>query len=232
MKTIVCLLLVAIAPAITAADPHHRPPPPAAADGPGALLPGGLLFDGALVDRLRAAPPGSWVEYVATLQGQPVGSYLRYVYAGPSEEGVWLELWLSARPGSAATAFQLLLGAGAAGRAEVKRVRQRLLGGEPSELELPPTEAAPAPTTGARRSEARWTTVMTRAGSFRAREVALRDGAAAGIRLYLAEELPLFGLARMDLQGGAGLELHGFGHEGRLAFGPPEPAARGAAAAP
>lgn len=215
MRAIICFLLFLVFPALAeaAASSTGRSPAP---------LPFHLLPSSGLAERLLEAEPGSWVEYVATLEGQPVGSYLRYVHAGRTEEGLWLELWLSSKPGSAATAFRILLEADAAGGLHTRRVQQRLLGGKITELELGEETRVAAGGSPRGKLGERWTTVMTRAGSFRAREISLREADGPGMRLFLAEELPLLGIARMDLAGGTGFELHAFGRESRLAFGAAE----------
>lgn len=210
---ILCLISIALPATTWASHPHLWEP--------GDLLPGvGLLPGHALAERLSSQEPGSWVEYVATLQGKAVGSYLRYVLSGRDEEGIWLELWLSSKPGSAALAFQILLEADASGRMKAKRVRQRLLGGEISELELP-LEKATGSSIQSGAIEERWTTVMTGAGSFRAREVSVREGGLSRIRISLTDTLPLFGIVRLDLGKGVGLEAHAFGHGSPRVFDSP-----------
>lgn len=186
----------------------------------GGLPTGGEFLLAPLAARtLAAQAPGSWIEYVATLEGRPVGSYLRYVYAGRSEEGLWLELWLSSRPGSAATAFRILLEADAGGGLRPKRVWQRLFGGRVAEVALPP-EAAGARRPQATEVEEGTSRIMTRAGSFAARTIALREGGEVALRLYLVDALPLFGLARMDLGMKQGLEVHAFGEASAFVFEP------------
>lgn len=209
------LFLIAIGLAV--AHPALAAPPSLPGGATGGFLPGSFpMAFGA--ERLGAEEAGSWVEYVATLEGKPVGSYLRYVYAGRDEQGLWMELWLSSKPGSAATAFRILFEVDAEGRLRTRRVWQKLLGGVPAEVELP--EGEPDPTAGRAPFTERTTTVMTRAGSFSARELSMGEGKNV-VRFFVTDALPLFGLARMDLGKGQGLEVHAFGKKGRLVFGPP-----------
>src|SRR5690606_11763524 len=70
---------------------------------------GALLREPSAAARLVTQPPGSWAEYVVTLDGQPVGAYLRYVWAGRDEQGLWPEGWFCSRAGSVGRRCGLLL---------------------------------------------------------------------------------------------------------------------------
>lgn len=177
---------------------------------------GALLREPSAAARLVTQPPGSWAEYVVTLDGQPVGAYLRYVWAGRDEQGLWLEVWFSSRPGSAALAFRLLFELGRDGTLRVRRAWQKFLGGPAAEVELP-TESVLSGGRGEVPARVETAAVMTRAGSFRAREFALGTGRNA-VRFFVAESVPLFGLVRADLGRGQALELSSFGTNGRPVF--------------
>jgi hypothetical protein len=203
----------------------------ASAEAPSSPLPTGPWLPGVETERLASARPGSWVEYRLLLDGKPVGWHLRYVCAGADTDGLWLELWISSRPGSGTMGFQLRLDRRADGRLELARVRQRLLGGKVVEVPLRPEDRKDGDLLSSSAGEVSetWTTVMTEAGTFRARRVELREEGKVAGRIWLVDSLPLFGIARMEFPGGVGWEILSHGDESRLLFGAPdpEPAARG-----
>lgn len=93
-----------------------------------------------------------------------------------------------------------------------------MLGGEVRTLPLP--EASD----GGQTPEGDWilgeeTAVQTRAGTLRGRMARLVGSGGVQATAIFSDRLPLFGLVRLELSNGAGLELHGWGHEGASAFG-------------
>jgi len=183
-------------------------------------LPSGTWLPGLDPARLEDARPGSWVEYRLMLDGRPVGGYLRYVYAGRDGGGILLELWVSSRPGSGAMAFRLRLERLPDGRYRIDWIRQRLLGGEILEVPMDAGEAEVPDLSTAVEGEFGWTrtTVMTGAGALPARMVELRRHGHPGLRIWFADSVPIFGIARLEQPGGAGWELHACGEGGRLLF--------------
>lgn len=200
----------------------------ASAELPAPPFPTGRWLPGLETDRLASERPGSWVEYRLLLDGRPVGWNLRYVLAGRDSDGIWLELWISSRPGSGTMGFQLRLERGSDGRFELARVRQRLLGGEIVEVPLAPEERGGGgfPAVSTMGVGETWTRVMTEAGTYHARLVELREEAEVAGRIWIVDALPLFGIARLEFSGGLGWELHSHGDGSHLLFGAPahEPA--------
>jgi len=179
---------------------------PAAAAGP-------LPFARALPwDHVASAHAGDWAEYVVRVGDHPVGPWLRFLVLGHDESGTWVEIWISENRGSATQAYRLLVDE----RGRTRRLVGRLLGGPSRELPLPndadegpPDAAAPAFVTLGEEA------VQTGAGILRATRIESRDGPRWVARAWVAREVPIFGLARMDLASGTGLELSGWGRGGR-----------------
>ena len=163
---------------------------------------------------LTRAEPGAWAEYLTVVGGHPVGPWVRILALGPAEQadGFWIEVWISQRPGSATQAFRMLLVDDPGVPGGVAQVVGRILGGPPQKLPLP--EAPPAQ--GAQGTWVRGAieAVQTSAGTIRARRAELiRDGKPVA-RAWLDAELPILGLARLELASGVGLELYAFGRGG------------------
>jgi hypothetical protein len=53
--------------------------------------------------------------------------------------------------------------------------------------------------------------LMTRAGTVQARRIEMREQGVAVERLWLSREVPVLGLAKMEVLGGVNLEVEGFG---------------------
>jgi len=178
-------------------------------------------FAGALPwDRLASAHPGEWAEYAMRAEGRVTGPWLRFLVVGPAAggEGIWLEVWISSRPGSATQAWRMLLTGDPAAPGGVARLIGRSFGGPSRALELPPPEEPVQGPPGA--GAARWIagedeTLLTEAGSIRARSASLYREGVLLARSWVAPAVPVFGLVRLELQGGGGLELHAWGRAGR-----------------
>ena len=174
-------------------------------------------FAGALPwEKLAAAHPGDWAEYAMRTGEGTTGPWLRFLVVGPAEDGsgTWLEVWISTRPGSATQAWRLLLTGDPAAPGGAARVVGRAFGGQSRELELPPP---PPPSRAAAGS---WTTgpeepLQTNAGTIRARSATLHQDGTWLARSWISPAVPVFGLVRLELQGGGGIELHAFGRGGR-----------------
>lgn len=164
-------------------------------------------------DRVQGADPGDWAEYAMRVGDHPVGPWLRFLVVGPGAEGgTWLEVWISQRPGSATQAFRILVDE----RGRALRVIGRLLGGPSRDLPLPDATAeVGAPAARADYLPLGAEPVQTGAGVLQATRLEAREGPRWVARAWVAPEVPVFGLARMDLASGAGLELSGWGRGGR-----------------
>lgn len=189
-------------------------------DRSGPPLTGGADLLAGMESWRRRTPPGAWVEYAVQVGGVSVGPWIRFLAVpgtGDAKEPE-LEIWLSQRPGSATQAFRLR----ASGEEGARGVVARLLGG-PSrllEVEAPAAARAAAPPSVAPIGEG---PVQTDAGTFRSRAVEIRrEGKRIG-KAWIAEGVPLFGLVRLELASGAGLELSGMGQEGRGVVNEPIP---------
>lgn len=208
---------------------------PAATASPGPLAaPASMgmgLLDLLSLQQGELPPPGTWVELAVTAGGVEVGPYLRFIVAAPDPEGVWIELWISQRPGSGSQAFRLLLAPEEGGRFAVRRVTHRLLGGEPVELPLEDEMLAEAEGRGATghgaarpagtrrlRTAARQESVLTHAGTFRAERVEVWEGDEHVSTLWRSAAVPLFNLVKADFGGVLGMEVHGMGHDSPFLF--------------
>jgi hypothetical protein len=163
--------------------------------------------------RIGSAPAGDWAEYMVRVGEHPVGPWLRFLVVGPAADGgTWLEIWISERPGSATQAYRLLVDA----HGRTRRVIGRMLGGASRELPIPEVDAEGPPPDGAVEFvELGEESVPTRAGALRAVRTEARRGAGWLARAWLAQQVPVFGLVRLDLASGAGLELHRWGRGGK-----------------
>lgn len=201
-------------PAAAAAAAATSTPPPALSFG---------LLQSLPMQQRAEDEAGVWVELAVTLGQQIIGPYLRYTVAGRDAEGVWIELWISQRPGSGTQAFQLLLSDDGAGPSKILRARQRVLGGKVVDLELP--AEAPEDEREGRllpRTKERDEPILTNAGTFQARRVDLFDARGGDLvaSFWRADEVPIFGVARFGFAEGLGMELHAFGAGGSSLFPP------------
>lgn len=207
-----CRVLAGIAAALLVALPAPSPAALPSHDGSApalSLLPWSSFTKG---------EPGVWVEYATLVGGHPVAPYLRVLLLGDGvaggEKGTWIEVWISQRPGSASQAFRLLVGTGPGKAGAILSARVRLLGGRVQEIE-PEAWAAGAgggqsSGPGAHHILPDVVAVLTPAGSFPS-----RMARAGGAKIWISSAVPAFGLVRLDLPRGAGLELHAIGTGGR-----------------
>ena len=162
--------------------------------------------------RVAAAHAGDWAEYAVRVGEHPVGPWLRFRVLGSAPEGgTWIEVWISERPGSATQAYRLLVDADGRPR----RVVARLLGGASRELELPDERDEGPPSSDPTLVTLGEEPVQTGAGTLLATRVESRQGPSWVVRAWVASEVPVFGLARIDLPSGTGLELSGWGRGGK-----------------
>lgn len=175
------------------------------------------------MERLRGEAEGAWIEMAVTLAGIPVGPYLRFCLGEREAAGVWMELWISQRPGSGSQAVRLLMSPGRDGGPEIVRALGRTFGGAITELEIaagegggPRAAGAPAAAGNARDDAAGGVSegnepLLTPAGSFLARKVELRDRGRRTATLWYADELPLLGIAKIEFADAIGMEVHAHG---------------------
>lgn len=168
-------------------------------------------------ERLARAEAGTWAEYSMISEERAVGPWLRFLSLGPGPEGGhWVEIWISQRPGSGTQAFRLLLRGDPSQPGSVIRASARLMGGPAQEIRVELLQgdlstATQPPMTGT--STTMEAPVQTEAGTFRSQLVELRSGTEV-VRSWFAEAVPLFGLVRLQLPSGVGLELQGMGRDG------------------
>jgi len=170
--------------------------------------------------RLEEARPGDWVEYRLTLDGRPVGGYVRYVHGGREAEGIRLEIWVSSRPGSGTLGFELWLERLHDGRYRLARIRRRWMGGETTEIPVESGETELEESSAVAEGELASTpaAVMTEAGVLSARRVELRREGRPAFRIWFSETVPILGIARAEHPGGVGWELLAYGDSSRLLF--------------
>lgn len=168
-------------------------------------------------ERMATAKTGTWVEYVMGTEEKSTGPWLRFLALGQGPRGgVWVEIWISQRPGSASQAFRLLLRGDPGKPGGILEAHARLLGGAVQEIPvdlLPLGEERPG-LPGERPSvSTEETAVQTEAGTFRAHLVEMGTGPTK-VRGWFSRSIPLFGLVRLCLPEGQNLELHGMGEGG------------------
>lgn len=87
------------------------------------------------------------------------------------------------------------------------------------------SSARGAPGAGLQGATGEWGPLLTNAGTFQTRKVEIRRNGRTHTTLWLAEEIPVLGLARIEMQGIVGMEVHSFGTDGKSLIDrePPHP---------